>query len=158
MRRLLIAGNWKMNLKLDSAKALAQGLKEAAAGVSEVDIAVCPSPLYVQPVAEILKGSNIGVGAQNAYFEKAGAFTGEIEMAMLTDVGANTLFLVIVNAATSSANPANSSILKFAPLSPPASSRSSASANSLKNVKRALRMKSTVVSSTAPSPASPLKI
>ena len=93
MRRLLIAGNWKMNLKLDSAKALAQGLKEAAAGVSEVDIAVCPSPLYVQPVAEILKGSNIGVGAQNAYFEKAGAFTGEIEMAMLTDVGCQFVIL-----------------------------------------------------------------
>ena len=53
MRRLLIAGNWKMNLKLDSAKALAQGLKDAAAGVTEVDIAVCPSPIYVQPVAEI---------------------------------------------------------------------------------------------------------
>ena len=93
MRRLLIAGNWKMNLKLDSAKALAQGLKEAAAGVSEVDIAVCPSPIYVQPVAEILKGSNIGVGAQNAYFEKAGAFTGEIEMAMLTDVGCQYVIL-----------------------------------------------------------------
>ncbi|MBR0224416.1 MAG: triosephosphate isomerase, partial [Thermoguttaceae bacterium] len=93
MRRLLIAGNWKMNLKLDSAKALAQGLKEAAAGVSEVDIAVCPSPIYVQPVAEILKGSNIGVGAQNAYFENAGAFTGEIEMAMLTDVGCQYVIL-----------------------------------------------------------------
>ena len=51
MRRFLIAGNWKMNLKLDSAKALAQGLKEAAAGVDEVDIAVCPPSIYVQPVA-----------------------------------------------------------------------------------------------------------
>ena len=80
MRRLLIAGNWKMNMKLDSAKALAQGLKDAASGVSEVDIAVCPPSIYVQPVCEILKGSNIGVGAQNAYFEKAGAFTGELEI------------------------------------------------------------------------------
>ena len=93
MRRLLIAGNWKMNMKLDSAKALAQGLKEAASGVSEVDIAVCPPSVYVQPVCEILKGSNIGVGAQNAYFEKAGAFTGELEMAMLTDVGCQYVIL-----------------------------------------------------------------
>ena len=93
MRRLLIAGNWKMNMKLDSAKALAQGLKEAASGISEVDIAVCPPSVYVQPVCEILKGSNIGVGAQNAYFEKAGAFTGELEMAMLTDVGCQYVIL-----------------------------------------------------------------
>ena len=93
MRRLLIAGNWKMNLKLDSAKALAQGLKDAAAGVAEVDIAVCPPSIYVQPVCEILNGSNIGVGAQNAYFEPAGAFTGELEMAMLTDVGCQYVIL-----------------------------------------------------------------
>ncbi|MBR5626273.1 MAG: triose-phosphate isomerase, partial [Thermoguttaceae bacterium] len=93
MRRLLIAGNWKMNMKLDSAKALAQGLKEAAADVSEVDIAICPPSVYVQPVGEIVAGSNIGLGAQNGYFEKAGAFTGEIEMAMLTDIGCRYVIL-----------------------------------------------------------------
>ncbi len=85
MRRLFIAGNWKMNMKLDSAKALAEGLKKEAAGVNEVDIAVCPPYLYIPAVAEILNGSNIGYGAQNVYFEKAGAFTGEIETAMLAD-------------------------------------------------------------------------
>ncbi|MDO4587117.1 MAG: triose-phosphate isomerase [Planctomycetia bacterium] len=93
MRRLFIAGNWKMNLKLDSAIALAKGLKEAAADVSEVDIAVCPPSLYVQPVGTVLAGSNIGLGAQNGYFEKAGAFTGELEMAMLTDVGCKYVIL-----------------------------------------------------------------
>ena len=93
MRRLLIAGNWKMNMKLESAKALAQGLKEKAAGVTEVDIAVCPPSVYVEPVGQIVKGSNIGLGAQNAYFAKAGAFTGELEMAMLTDVGCQYVIL-----------------------------------------------------------------
>lgn len=93
MRRLLIAGNWKMNMKLDSAKALASGLKEAAAGVTEVDIAVCPPSVYIAPVAEALAGSNIAYGAQNAYFEKAGAFTGEVEMAMLTDLGCKYVIL-----------------------------------------------------------------
>ena len=93
MRRLLIAGNWKMNMKLDSAKALAEGLKKEAAAVSEVDIAVCPPSVYIQPVAEILAGSNIGFGAQNAYFEPAGAFTGETEMAMLTDLGCQYVIL-----------------------------------------------------------------
>ena len=93
MRRLFIAGNWKMNMKLDSAKALADGLKSAAAGVNEVDIAVCPPYLYIPAVAEILAGSNIGYGAQNVYFEKAGAFTGEIETAMLTDFGCKYVIL-----------------------------------------------------------------
>ena len=93
MRRLFIAGNWKMNMKLDSAKALAAGLKAEAAGVDEVDIAVCPPFLYVPAVAEILNGSNIGYGAQNVYFEKAGAFTGEIETAMLTDFGCKYVIL-----------------------------------------------------------------
>ena len=93
MRRLFIAGNWKMNMKLDSAKALAEGLKQEAAAVSEVDIAVSPPYLYIPAVAEILKGSNIGYGAQNVYFEKAGAFTGEIETAMLTDFGCRYVIL-----------------------------------------------------------------
>ncbi|MDO5552593.1 MAG: triose-phosphate isomerase [Planctomycetia bacterium] len=93
MRRLLIAGNWKMNMKLESAKELAQGLKEAAKDVSEVDIAICPPSLYVEPVGQVVAGSNIGLGAQNGYFEKAGAFTGELEMAMLTDVGCQYVIL-----------------------------------------------------------------
>lgn len=93
MRRLLVAGNWKMNMKLDTATALAQGLKEAAAGVSEVDIAICPPSLYVQPVGQVIAGSNIGLGAQNGYFENAGAFTGELEMAMLADVGCKYVIL-----------------------------------------------------------------
>ncbi|MGI5832640.1 MAG: triose-phosphate isomerase [Thermoguttaceae bacterium] len=93
MRRLFIAGNWKMNMKLDSAKALAKGLKNEAARVDEVDIAVCPPYLYVPAVAEILNGSNIGYGAQNVYFEKAGAFTGEIETAMLADFGCRYVIL-----------------------------------------------------------------
>lgn len=93
MRRLLIAGNWKMNMKLESAKALAAGLKDAAADVSSVDIAICPPSVYIQPVGAILAGSNIGYGAQDAYFEKAGAFTGQIEMAMLTDLGCQYVIL-----------------------------------------------------------------
>ena len=93
MRRLFIAGNWKMNMKLDSAKALAEGLKKEVADVNEVDIAVCPPYLYIPAVAEILNGSNIGYGAQNVYFEKAGAFTGEIETAMLGDFGCKYVIL-----------------------------------------------------------------
>lgn len=92
-RTLLIAGNWKMNLNLNSSLELAEGLKKAAADVRNVEIAVCPPSIYVQPVANVLKGSNIGVGAQNAYFEKEGAFTGEDSMGMLKDVGCQYVIL-----------------------------------------------------------------
>ena len=92
-RRLLIAGNWKMNLTLSASLDLAEGLKKAAAGITDVDIAVCPPSIYVQPVAAALKGSNIGIGAQNIYFEKEGAFTGEISAGMLKDVGCQYVIL-----------------------------------------------------------------
>jgi len=92
-RKLLIAGNWKMNLDLSSALALAEGLKKETQQITTVEVAVCPPSVYIQPVAAALKGSNIGVGAQNAYFEKEGAFTGEISMGMLKDVGCQYVIL-----------------------------------------------------------------
>ena len=92
-RRLLIAGNWKMNLTLAASLDLAENLKKAAAGISNVDIAVCPPSVYIQPVAAVLKGSNIGVGAQNVYFEEKGAFTGEISVGMLKDIGCQYVIL-----------------------------------------------------------------
>jgi triosephosphate isomerase len=92
-RRLLIAGNWKMNLTLSDSLKLADDLKKAASGISNVDIAVCPPSVYLLPVVAALKDSKIGVGAQNVYFEKEGAFTGEISVAMLKDVGCQYVIL-----------------------------------------------------------------
>ncbi len=92
-RKLFIAGNWKMNLDLASATALAEGLKKAMQGIQDVDVAVCPPNVYLHAVATVLEGSNIAVGAQNAYFEKEGAFTGETGMRMLKDVGCRYVIL-----------------------------------------------------------------
>ena len=92
-RRLLIAGNWKMNLTLAASLELAEGLKKSAANINNVDIAVCPPSVYTQQVAVALKGSNIKVGAQNVYFEKEGAYTGEISAAMLKDTGCQYVIL-----------------------------------------------------------------
>jgi triosephosphate isomerase len=82
-----------MNLALASSIELAEGLKKVVAGINNLDIAVCPPSIYVQPVAAALKGSNIGIGAQNVYFEKEGAFTGEISVGMLKDVGCQYVIL-----------------------------------------------------------------
>ena len=82
-----------MNLTLSASLELAEGLKKAMSGNSNVDVAVCPPYVYAQPVAAALKGSNIAVGAQNIYFEKEGAYTGEISAAMLKDIGCQYVIL-----------------------------------------------------------------
>jgi triosephosphate isomerase len=93
MRRQFIAGNWKMNTNRASAVALAEGVAKAAASVDGVDIAVCPPSCYLEAVAKALAGSKVGLGAQNVYHEKEGAFTGELSTGMLVDSGCKYVIL-----------------------------------------------------------------
>lgn len=86
MRRKLVAGNWKSNGTADSIRALANGLVSKA-DCHEVDVAVCAPFVFIPAVVEILKGSRVGVGAQNISEFGPGAFTGEINAGMLSDVG-----------------------------------------------------------------------
>lgn len=91
MREKFIAGNWKMNLDCDSATELARAIRkrlaDGPAKNANVDVAVCPPAVYLAEIAKTLAGSEIGLGAQNVYFEGNGAFTGEISVNMLKDVG-----------------------------------------------------------------------
>jgi triosephosphate isomerase len=84
-RTKFIAGNWKMNTDKASAVRLAQHV--AASAVSGVEIGIAPPFVYLDAVAQTIAGSSILLGAQDAYFEKNGAFTGEISVEMLKDVG-----------------------------------------------------------------------
>jgi len=93
MRRLFIAGNWKMNLDRSSAVTLAEGLVRRSAKVEGVDLAVCPPSVYLTLVAAQLGGSNVALGAQNMYHEKNGAFTGEVSAEMLLDIGCRYVIL-----------------------------------------------------------------
>ena len=89
MRKPFVAGNWKMNTNsqtsVELAKSIASGSVETAG--QSVTVAVCPPFVYLQAVSNALSSSNIAVGAQDIYFEPAGAFTGEISASMLKDVG-----------------------------------------------------------------------
>ena len=76
-----------MNLNRAEAVALAQELAQQAEKFPNVDLAVCPPFVYLEAVSQVVKSSKIGLGAQNLYFEKNGAFTGEISAAMLVDLG-----------------------------------------------------------------------
>ncbi len=89
MRRLLLAGNWKMNTTLPEAVSLVDALAEKVKGVDDRDILVCPPAPLLAPVAEHCKGTNIAVGGQNVFFEDSGAFTAEWSCAMLESVGAS---------------------------------------------------------------------
>lgn len=95
MRRTLIAGNWKMNLNRADAVALAQGVVEAVktAARTDVDVAVCPPSVYLDPVGAVVAKSDVALGAQNMYHETSGAFTGEVSGPMLTDVGCSMVIL-----------------------------------------------------------------
>ena len=85
MRRILVAGNWKMNGSSASIKDLLAGVQAGMAGVSNADVAVCPPFVYLAQVAETLKGSDVAWGAQDLSKESAGAFTGEVSADMLND-------------------------------------------------------------------------
>jgi triosephosphate isomerase (TIM) len=94
MRRLFVAGNWKMTQTLASAVTLATGVAEgAAAHVGKVDVAVGPSFVHLAAVREALGNSGVQLAAQNAYFEEPGAFTGETSLEMLADVGCDWVIL-----------------------------------------------------------------
>ncbi|MFO0820176.1 MAG: triose-phosphate isomerase [Pirellulales bacterium] len=93
MRRPFIAGNWKMNLSRSEAVALAEGLVAKVGTSSAVEIAVCPPAVYLSVVADVLRGSAVGLGAQNLYHQPNGAYTGEISAAMLVDIGCQYVIL-----------------------------------------------------------------
>jgi triosephosphate isomerase len=88
MRTKLIAANWKMNLALPGAVALARELVEKVGGVTGVDIAVAPNFTVLFAVGEIIKGTPIRLASQNIHFAEKGAFTGETSAEMLVAVGA----------------------------------------------------------------------
>ena len=78
-RKTFIAGNWKMNKTAAETKALAEALKESLAQFGDtVTMAVCPTFTSLATAVEVLKGSNVKVGAQNIHWADNGAFTGEI--------------------------------------------------------------------------------
>ena len=85
MRRKLVAGNWKMNGSLESIRGLLQGIKEGAAEVAAVELAVFPPFVYLGLVEQQLSGTSIAWGTQNLSEQTSGAYTGEVAGPMLND-------------------------------------------------------------------------
>lgn len=87
IRKPLIAGNWKMFKTCSEAAETAKLLVTRIADVTDVDVMIAPAFTALAQVANIVKGSNLSLGAQNLFWEKEGAFTGEISPQMLVSTG-----------------------------------------------------------------------
>jgi triosephosphate isomerase len=93
VRRVLIAGNWKMHKTVPEALELVRELKGLIGDEKERDVLICPPFTALYPVGRELQGSSIQLGAQNMFYEEEGAFTGEISPLMLKDCGCKFVIL-----------------------------------------------------------------
>ena len=91
-RRMIIAGNWKMNKTPNEAVALINELIPLVKN-DAVDVVFCVPAIDIIPAVEAAKGTNIKIGAENMYFEESGAYTGEIAPNMLVDAGVSYVIL-----------------------------------------------------------------
>lgn len=92
MRKPIIAGNWKMNNKLEDTIKFFEDLKSMDLN-DEVEVLVCPSFLSLEKSIELTKASNIKIGAQNCHWEESGAYTGEVSLEMLKEIGVSYVII-----------------------------------------------------------------
>ena len=92
-RKLIIAGNWKMNKTVAEGIDLVQGLKRELAAVKEVDMVVCPPFTALSEVSKQILDSNLRLGAQNMSEHSGGAYTGEIAPMMLKEFSVRYVIL-----------------------------------------------------------------
>ncbi|MCK9221661.1 MAG: triose-phosphate isomerase [Limnochordia bacterium] len=87
MRQPIIAGNWKMNGTIEEAEQLSKKVAELTATYDNVEVVVIPVFTALSKVYDMIKDTNVKLGAQNLFWEEKGAYTGEISPTMLLDVG-----------------------------------------------------------------------
>lgn len=85
-RKYFVCGNWKMNNTVGQALELVDGVIAAVAGV-DVEVGVAPTATALHAVGKRVQGTNVKLAAQNVHFEPKGAYTGELSVEMLKDVG-----------------------------------------------------------------------
>ena len=86
-RKTIIAGNWKMNKTASETRAFADEFKALLPKSKWCDIVVCVPSVDIPAAVRAFKDSRVAVGAQNIYFEKSGAYTGEVSADMLAELG-----------------------------------------------------------------------
>lgn len=88
-KRNIVAANWKLNPEtLEEAKKIFNATRDAAKGLKNTDVIVCPPYPFVQPLAKLNRPKNLFLGSQNISAEQKGAFTGEVSGGQILDTGA----------------------------------------------------------------------
>ena len=86
-RKTIIAGNWKMNKTASETKKFAEELKAILPKAKWCDVVVCVPAVNIPAAMKAFKDVRVSVGAQNVFYEKSGAYTGEVSADMLKDLG-----------------------------------------------------------------------
>src|SRR5574338_265312 len=86
MNKLLIVGNWKMNLDTHEASLLVHRLSERIKVHHDIEVVLAPSLLTLQPLSLQIDRRKFRLAAQNAFYKDAGAYTGEVSFTMLQDL------------------------------------------------------------------------
>jgi triosephosphate isomerase (TIM) len=85
MRTPIVAGNWKMNKTVEEARSLVFSMSLELREIQGVQKVLCPPFPALLAVSALLQGTDIGLGAQNLYWEEKGAFTGEVAPGMIAE-------------------------------------------------------------------------
>jgi triosephosphate isomerase (TIM) len=93
VRTPFVTANWKMHKTVAETAAFARALRPLVASVGDVEIAIAPPFTALGALADALAGTRVALAAQNAHFEKSGAFTGEVSVAMLAELGCRYVIL-----------------------------------------------------------------
>ncbi|MEJ2053398.1 MAG: triose-phosphate isomerase [Calditrichaceae bacterium] len=93
MRKIVIAGNWKMHKTNSEALQLANQIKMKTTGIKKAGIIICPPFTALAVVNDVIKDTSIGLGAQDMYWEKEGAFTSCISAGMVRSTGATYVII-----------------------------------------------------------------
>lgn len=86
MRTPFVAGNWKMNKTIGEARELVTAMAPKLNEIKGVEKVLCPPFVALNEVSNLLKGTELGLGAQNMHWEEKGAFTGEVAPAMIKEL------------------------------------------------------------------------
>ena len=87
MRKYVIAGNWKMHNGPAATRELAAAIAAKNNGKTKTEVVICVPFVDLFAAADAIRGTTIGLGAQNVHWEEKGAFTGEISVSMLQECG-----------------------------------------------------------------------
>ena len=91
--KALIAANWKMNNGIKEDVSFVKSFEKLIKNAKNIDVVICPPFTLLYKLNELLKNSEIKLGAQNMHFEEKGAYTGEISPLMLNDAGCEYVIL-----------------------------------------------------------------